>query len=227
VERQTSHYWMLSVLVLLSLILVICALWQPKSKYAGEWMPVNRELKATLAALEAPAEEKESIGKSGKDRKDEGEGAAVKKDFAKADGDQINEAGNRLIEADNSAEGEAKKAGGGTEEKKEAVRGIETKEAMKGIEEKEAVRGTEAAKLPSVSALGAEDAGKIDINRATIEELDTLPGIGAAKAKAIVGDREQNGPFGSVDDLERVKGIGPKMVEQMKDKIVASHASVR
>ena len=63
--------------------------------------------------------------------------------------------------------------------------------------------------------------GRIDINRATVTELDALPGIGPAKAQAIVADREANGPFRSVDDLLRVKGIGPKMLEKMKESVVA------
>ena len=63
--------------------------------------------------------------------------------------------------------------------------------------------------------------GKIDINRASAELLDTLPGIGAAKAQAIITDREQNGFFRSAEDITRVRGIGPKMLEKMKERIVA------
>lgn len=49
----------------------------------------------------------------------------------------------------------------------------------------------------------------VDLNSATVEQLDSLPGIGPATAAAIVDDRDRNGPFSSVDDLERVPGIGP------------------
>lgn len=66
------------------------------------------------------------------------------------------------------------------------------------------------------------DSGKLDINRATVQELDGLKGIGPAKAKAIVENREKNGRFTSVDDLQRVKGIGSKLLEGMKDSIVAN-----
>ncbi|MGO4107247.1 ComEA family DNA-binding protein [Paenibacillus sp. YAF4_2] len=65
-------------------------------------------------------------------------------------------------------------------------------------------------------------AGKLDINRATAEQLDSLKGIGPAKAQAILADREQNGPFQSVDDLLRVKGIGSKLLAGIKDSIVAA-----
>lgn len=60
----------------------------------------------------------------------------------------------------------------------------------------------------------------LDINTATVEQLDqALVGVGKAKAEAIVQDREKNGPFKSVDDLDRVKGIGSATVEKNRAKI--------
>ena len=50
----------------------------------------------------------------------------------------------------------------------------------------------------------------IDINTATVEQLEGLKGIGPKKAAAIVKYREANGPFGSIDDLAKVPGIGKK-----------------
>jgi competence protein ComEA len=58
--------------------------------------------------------------------------------------------------------------------------------------------------------------GPIDINRATADELDSLPGIGPATAAAIVAHRDQFGPFGSVDDLADVRGIGPAKLEALR-----------
>jgi competence protein ComEA len=55
----------------------------------------------------------------------------------------------------------------------------------------------------------AEALGPIDLNSATPEQLEALPGIGPATAAAIVDDRDRHGPFSSVGDLERVPGIGP------------------
>jgi len=46
-----------------------------------------------------------------------------------------------------------------------------------------------------------------------------LPGIGPATAAAIVTDREQHGPFASVDDLSRVRGIGPAKLAQLHDLV--------
>jgi competence protein ComEA len=65
----------------------------------------------------------------------------------------------------------------------------------------------------------AAPAAKVDLNSATAEQLDALPGIGPATAKKIVDDRTQNGPFHSVDDLQRIPGIGPKKVDSLKDLV--------
>jgi len=53
----------------------------------------------------------------------------------------------------------------------------------------------------------------VDINTATAEQLEVLKGIGPAKAKAIIEYRTKNGPFKSVDDLEKVKGMGRKTID--------------
>ncbi|MCL1073308.1 ComEA family DNA-binding protein [Shewanella dokdonensis] len=58
------------------------------------------------------------------------------------------------------------------------------------------------------------NAQKININTATAAELQLLNGIGAAKAQAIVEYREANGKFTSLEDLTKVKGIGPKLIEK-------------
>ena len=60
---------------------------------------------------------------------------------------------------------------------------------------------------------------KVNINTATVQELTTLPGIGQAKAEAIIKHREANGPFKTVDQLNDVKGIGDKILESIKPEI--------
>lgn len=57
---------------------------------------------------------------------------------------------------------------------------------------------------------------KININKASAQQLSALPGVGAKKANAIVQYRELNGDFSSLEELTNVKGIGPKMLEKMR-----------
>jgi competence protein ComEA len=73
---------------------------------------------------------------------------------------------------------------------------------------------------PSGGPLGsAAPAGPVDVNRATADELEALPGVGPATAAAIVDDRDRNGPFASVDDLDRVSGIGPAKLAALRDLV--------
>ena len=60
---------------------------------------------------------------------------------------------------------------------------------------------------------------KIDLNTATAEALQRLPGIGPARAQAIVADREANGPFRIPEDLTRVDGIGEGILQGLIDYV--------
>jgi len=62
-------------------------------------------------------------------------------------------------------------------------------------------------------------ATKININTATVTELQTLPRIGPKVAQRIVDYRTQNGPFKKVEDIMKVRGIGEKVFNQIKDLI--------
>lgn len=59
--------------------------------------------------------------------------------------------------------------------------------------------------------------GPLDLNKASVEKLQTLPGVGPETAKAIVKGR----PYRTVDELDKVKGIGPATIEKLRDKVVA------
>ena len=61
--------------------------------------------------------------------------------------------------------------------------------------------------------------GPIHLNTATLEQLDTLPGIGPVTAQKILDWREQHGAFTSVDDLDAIPGIGPARLEQLRDLV--------
>jgi competence ComEA-like helix-hairpin-helix protein len=62
-------------------------------------------------------------------------------------------------------------------------------------------------------------AGKVNINTADEAMFTSLKGIGPAKAKAIIDYRQKNGLFKSVDDLNKVKGIGEKTVAKLRDQL--------
>ena len=61
--------------------------------------------------------------------------------------------------------------------------------------------------------------GKININTASVTELETLPGIGPALAQRVVEYRQSNGPFRALEDIKNVKGIGDGIFAGIKDRI--------
>lgn len=61
---------------------------------------------------------------------------------------------------------------------------------------------------------------KVNINTATLEELDNLPGIGPSLAERIIEYREENGKFNSIEDIQNVKGIGESKYNDIKEKII-------
>ena len=82
--------------------------------------------------------------------------------------------------------------------------------------------GGPGAVVPDIgaSAQGVATAeGPVNINRASESDLDALPGVGPSTARAIVEDRDANGPFSSIEDLMRVSGIGEKKFEKLKSSI--------
>jgi competence protein ComEA len=62
-------------------------------------------------------------------------------------------------------------------------------------------------------------AGIVDINSATLSDLDALPGVGPSTAQAIIDYRVANGPYASVDDLLNVRGIGPSKLAAMRARV--------
>jgi len=60
----------------------------------------------------------------------------------------------------------------------------------------------------------------LDLNRATVDQLEALPGIGAVKAAAILAERDSRGGFQSMEELEAVRGIGPALVAKLRPLVV-------
>lgn len=74
-----------------------------------------------------------------------------------------------------------------------------------------------------IPRLGEEEAPqKIDLNQAPDWLLEALPGIGEVRAQDIINYREQNGPFGNINELLKVPGIGPATYEKIKDLITVA-----
>lgn len=82
------------------------------------------------------------------------------------------------------------------------------------------VAGAGTAAVGSGQAVSSETpTGKININTATADQLDTLPGIGPAYAGRIIDYRTSHGGFKSIGEIQEVTGIGPKTFEKLKDQI--------
>lgn len=78
----------------------------------------------------------------------------------------------------------------------------------------------EAAALPEQQPESlAKDDGKVNLNTATKEELQTLPGIGEAKAQSIVAWREEHGSFTQIEDIMKIEGIKEGVFSKIKDSV--------
>ena len=80
-------------------------------------------------------------------------------------------------------------------------------------------RGGVSAAAPSTGVGGAASA-PVDLNTATLEQLDALPGVGPVTAQKILDYRQQHGPFTAVAQLDAISGIGPARLEQLKGLVV-------
>jgi competence protein ComEA len=70
------------------------------------------------------------------------------------------------------------------------------------------------------SPAGAGTTAPVQLSTATLEQLDSLPGVGPATAQKILDYRAKHGAFSSVEELDAVPGIGPKRLDQLRDLVV-------
>lgn len=80
-------------------------------------------------------------------------------------------------------------------------------------------RGTADLSPAAAGADGADSGGRVNLNTASKEQLMTLPGIGEARADAILRRREESGPFTSCEDVMQVGGIKKSIYEKIRDRI--------
>jgi comEA protein len=84
--------------------------------------------------------------------------------------------------------------------------------------EKKVLEPAKSSNVPENISLKITDK-KINLNRATLQELDSLPGIGEELGKRILAYRESKGNFSSIEELKKIKGIGQKTFEKLKNLV--------
>jgi competence protein ComEA len=80
-------------------------------------------------------------------------------------------------------------------------------------------RQTAGGAVPAPAASPSAPAAPVNLNTATLEDLDGLPGIGPVTAQKIIDYRAEHGPFASVDELDAIPGIGPARMEQLRELV--------
>jgi competence protein ComEA len=81
--------------------------------------------------------------------------------------------------------------------------------------------GASGGGAAAAGGAGSAPSAPVDLNTATAEQLDALPGIGPVTAQKIVDYRQQHGPFRSVDDLDAIPGIGPARIANLEGLVIA------
>jgi len=95
----------------------------------------------------------------------------------------------------------------------------ELEKSLADIRATQATASTETTKSSGKVAGASTVSGTVNINSATLSELDSLPGIGPVYAQRIIDYRTANGGFKTLEEIKNIKGIGDKTFEKFKDKI--------
>src|SRR5438094_756527 len=96
------------------------------------------------------------------------------------------------------------------------LHGTQNRKSPQAVSSKLTVKSPHSRASAKTSAKKRPPLGSVNINTATEQELCELPGVGPSTAKKILEYRSAHGAFESVDDLDKVKGIGPKKLANMR-----------
>ena len=173
-------------------------------------------LQAEVAAVSKDSSSEKEIKKEEKDESAEQDLITVDvKGAVKSPGIYDLPVGSRVHDA-------VQKAGGLTEEADSKSLNLAQKvsdEALVYVPTK----GEEAASQQAASGTASSTSKekKVNLNKASLEELKQVKGLGGKRAQDIIDHREANGKFKSVDELKKVSGIGAKTIEKLKDYVTA------
>ena len=80
-------------------------------------------------------------------------------------------------------------------------------------------KGEDTSQATQSNVSNSKENKKVNLNKASIEELKQVKGLGAKRAQDIIDHRDSNGKFKSVDELKKVSGIGAKTIEKLKEYV--------
>ncbi|WP_245585932.1 ComEA family DNA-binding protein [Paenibacillus pinihumi] len=204
--------WSAIGLLAAALLLLAVALWTRNDKDTEEWLRLDGQLGKALGAYEEPQSSASTSGSMAAGASGKIADSLPDKNAGAQSGTGLD--GKSAYDKDQGAAGEGAVRDGGTSAQDN---GAGTGEG-KGYESN-ASHGQHSGDTPPPEPL-VDAEGRLNLNKAQAEDLIALPGIGPAKAQAIVDERSRNGLFRSVEDITRVKGIGSKMLEKIKNSIV-------
>ena len=207
--EKIKEYKIIAICAVLGLVLGGFFLIKPSSQTSVK----ETNLQAEVAAVSKDSSSEKEVKKEEKEESPEQDLITVDvKGAVKSPGIYDLPVGSRVHDA-------VQKAGGLTEEADSKSLNLAQKvsdEALVYVPTKgeEASQQTASGTTPSTSK-----EKKVNLNKASLEELKQVKGLGGKRAQDIIDHREANGKFKSVDELKRVSGIGAKTIEKLKDYV--------
>lgn len=122
------------------------------------------------------------------------------------------------LDADSISQDALNAAGGATEDAD-----LERVNLAQSLQEGQHLHFPHVGEPSTSDTVDAGISGPVNINTATQEELEALPGIGPALAERIVAYRQENGPFEQIEDIQNVSGIGGATFENIRDQITVGN----